>query len=827
VTVLKDASAGIYGAQAANGVILITTKRGDATRPTRFTYSFYEGVLSPTKLPEMTDAATYATMIREMQSYRGVASENMTYSLDDIEKYRSGAYPWTHPNTDWFAEALKDYTSTRSHNMSVTGGTQDLRYYSSFGTQMDDGIFTNGSHNYNRYNLRTNFDYQVNEYFDVGIDVSGVQENRMYPTRSTNETFVTTMRIWPTSHALFPSGHVGPDRERGDQPMISASDATGFDDDKIFRTNNLIRANLRIPGVEGLSLSGYYSYDIRYQKQKLFQKPWTVYSLDKDAYLAAGNTGVEDGSAFLVGTQVQYPEPRVKDLSETQTSKTLNLMLNFARSFGEGHNFSSFVSYEQFEFDKEGFDAFRRFFISDQLPYLFAGGDTEKNNSGWVDIDARQNYFGRLSYDYRGTYMFQFSFRRDGSLRFSKESGRWGNFPSVLVGWRPSEHDWWQNSLGFIDNFKLRASYGKMGNDLVDAFQYLTMYGFEQGYTFGSNKTFSSSLNQFGVPNPFITWEVANVFNFGWESMFLDSKLSWETDIFYERRSDILVTRDVSVPRFTGIALPDENFGIVDNKGFETQLRFRDSKGGFRYAFAGNFAFARNEIIESDEPEKPVPWQTLTGHPMGTQLLYKSDGIFRDWDHVNSLPHVPGARPGDIIIKDYDGDGFITTSDRILFPLTALPEMTFGFSLDLSYRNWSVGGLLQGQSRTMRLMGDEQQGTAGNYLAIDAKDRWTEDNPNGTNPRAFERVEEYWRQSHGTDFHFRDASFVRLKNLKIAYSIPQSLRNRVGVTEAQIYAAGQNLWTIWSGNPYIDPEQQALNRYPIMRVLSLGAQISF
>ncbi|MFP4366049.1 MAG: SusC/RagA family TonB-linked outer membrane protein [Bacteroidales bacterium] len=826
VTVLKDASAAIYGARAANGVILITTKRGQTEAPPSFTYNFYEGFLSPTMLPEMTDAPTYATMIREMESYRNVEEENMQYSLEDIEKYRSGEYWWTHPDTDWFSEALKDYSSTRNHNLSVTGGTQKLRYFSSFGTQTDDGIFTNGSHNYNRYNLRANLDVAVNDFISVALDITGIQENRMYPTRSANETFNTTIRIWPTSHAVWPNGLPGPDRERGDQPMVSASDATGFDDDKRYRSNNLLSANINIPGVEGLKLSGYFAYDMYIQQRKLFETPWEVWSLNTDAYFAAGNTGREDGTAFLVPTQVRHPEPRLTNYSDNSNTQTVNMQIDYARAFN-GHSIDAFIAYEQNEYYGEGFNAYRRYFISDQLPYLFAGGDEEKNNWADVELDASQNYFGRLSYNYEQTYLLQFSLRRDGSLRFSKDAGRWGTFPSLLIGWRPSEEDWWINNIGFIEYFKLRASYGQLGNDLVDAFQYLTMYGFQTGYNFGEGKTYQSAIDQSNVPNPFITWERATVYNFGWESHYMDSRLSWETDFFYERRTDILVERDVSVPRFTGISLPDENFGIIDNRGFETTVEFRDRAGDIAYQLSGNFAFARNEVIEADEPERSVPWQQRTGNPMGARLLYISDGIFRDMEHVNSLPHVSGARPGDIIIRDYDNDGEITTDDRVLFTETAIPEMTFGLTFNLSYKGWALNGLLQGQSGTMREMRTGQQGSAGNYFQYDAEDRWTPDNPDGSMPRAFERVEEYWRGSHQTDHYWVDNTFVRLRNLNLSYTIPQNLSNVVGASDARIYVAGQNLWLLYSGNPYVDPEVHGVNAYPIMRVMSLGAQISF
>ncbi|WP_339922015.1 TonB-dependent receptor [uncultured Cyclobacterium sp.] len=828
ITVLKDASAGIYGARAANGVILVTTKRGQKDSPTRITYGFYKGWLSPTKLPEMADAATYATMIRENQSYRGVDESNMLFSLEDVEKYRSGDYPWTHPNTDWNEEALRDFSSTNHHNLSVSGGGEKVSYFTSFGTQADDGIYTNSNTSYKRYNLRANVDFKINEYLDLGVDISGIQENRMYSGMSTSSMFQTIRRMYPTNHAVYPNGLPGPDIEFGYQPMVMASDQTGFDDDKRFRSNNIFSANLRIPWVEGLSASSYFAYDLYFQKRKLFQKPFTLYSFNEEAYLADGNTGVEDGSAYIIGSQKGPPEPRLTDYSNYSNTSTFNFKIDYTKTLNEVHNIDAFMAYEQNEGFQENFNAYRRFFVSDQLPYLFAGGDAEKDNSGSVSFGARQNYFGRISYNFKEIYLFQFSFRRDGSVNFSKEAGRWGNFPSVLAGWRPSEYDWWKNNLGLIDQFKLKATWGQMGNDLVSPFQYLASYGFVQGLALGADKSYLPGLRQQGIPNPNITWEKASIFNLGWESLLFDTKLGFDADFFYERRSDILVQRDVSIPRFVGLSLPDENFGVVDNYGLEVIMSYDDQKGDIGYGISGNFAFARNRIIESDEPERPVPWQVRTGHPQGALLLYNSIGIFRDEEQVNSMPHIAGARPGDIIIEDFDNDGEITTDDRQLFPLTTTPELTFGLNLNFSYKNWEVTALVQGHGNAIRgIYDDLRSGTAGNYFQYDAEDRWTPENIDATKPRAYQWLEEYWRSNHVTDYNYANVSYARLRNLQINYRVPNNVLDFVGIESAKVYASGQNLWLIYSGNDIMDPEVSGMGAYPIMRVVSVGAQISF
>jgi len=368
-----------------------------------------------------------------------------------------------------------------------------------------------------------------------------------------------------------------------------------------------------------------------------------------------------------------------------------------------------------------------------------------------------------------------------------------------------------------------------MGNDLVGAFQYLASYGFTRGAILGENKDYYSGLQQTNVPNPNITWEVANVFNFGWESILLSNRMNFDVDFFYERRNNILVKRNASVPDFTGLQLPDENFGIVDNKGFELLLGYNKQRGDFKYKFTGNLAFARNKIVEYDEPERSVPWQVRTGSPQGAHLLYKSLGIFRDEAHVNSLPHVPGARPGDIIIEDYDGDDEITNDDRQLFPLTTTPELTFGATFNLSHKNWELNGLLQGHGRALRnIYSDMRIGTGGNYFQYDAEDRWTTDNPDGTRPRAYERTEEYWRSSHITDHNYADISYLRLKNLQLNYYLPQNLMSSIAIVKnAKVYLAGQNLWLIYSGNKIMDPEVAGMGSYPIMKVMSIGAQLTF
>ncbi len=821
ITVLKDASAAIYGARAANGVILVNTNRGKAGEPS-IRFDSYVGFQTPAILPKMADAPTYAQLIRETQIYRDVSEENMTYSLEDVEKYKSGQYPWTHPNSDYFDETLKNYSVSSNYNLSVRGGANKVNYYISLGVTSDNGLYKANSSEYDRYNLRSNIDIRLNEYFNIGLQLSGSKEDRMNPAVPTNTIWQNMVRGKPTEHAVFPNGLPGPPYSEGSvQSIRTSSFDSGFDDDKRYRSQNLVTATLKVPKVQGLELSGYFAYDMYFRNRKLFETPYTLYDIDRAAYYAAGNTGKEDGSAFLKGMKVPIAEPRLNDYSNEYRTTTFNLKADYTKSINNIHNIEAFIAFEGSDYKSQGISAFRRYFISKELPYLFAGGTDEMSNDSEVGIDSRLNYFGRLSYNYKETYLFQFSLRRDGSLRFAEESGRWGTFPSVLAGWRVPV-----DKINFLDYLKLRASWGQLGNDAVNPFQYLTSFGFNTGMVLGSNKVYQSGLMQTNTPNPYITWEVANVTNVGFESFLFNNKLQLDAEVFYQRRSDILVQRNASVPRFTGISLPDENFGIVDSRGLEMVVGYNDRVGDFAYSINVNFAFARNEIVEYDEPKRKEPWQIRTGHPIGAQLLYKNIGVFRDEEHVQSYPHVSGARPGDLIIEDYNNDGVIDDSDRILFDKTGTPEVTYGVPFSFNYKNFQLSGLVQGVSDTYRNVAHINMGQDGNYYAFYADGRWTPDNIDATKPRIFLRDQEYWRDAYRTDYSFQNRAFARMKNLQISYTLPQNVIDHIWIKKAKIYLSGQNLFFIYNGMKMgMDPELNNIYSYPLMRVYAVGIQI--
>jgi len=550
-----------------------------------------------------------------------------------------------------------------------------------------------------------------------------------------------------------------------------------------------------------------------------------LYDLDKDAYLSAGNTGKEDGSDFINILKRGPATPTLNDSYTDSKSTVFNISATYEKIFNSVHNFNAFIAFETNDYKSKGISRFRKDFISDRIPYLFAGGDDGKTNNSWVSIDTQANYFGRLMYNYDGTYLFQFTFRRDGSLRFSKEYGRWGNFPGVILGWIISNEDFWKEHLSSIDFFKLRASWAELGNDRVPAFQYLTSYQFGTGIALGSSRSYYSSLYQSNIPNPRITWEVANMYNAGFESIFLNNHFQFNTDLFYQRREDILVKRNASVPSYIGLSLPDENFGIVDNKGIEIVLGYNNKSGDLSYSFKGTYTYAINSVVEFDEPLKINEWQTLTGHPIGTQLLYNKIGVFNDSTELMSYPHLPGTKPGDIILEDYNKDGKITSDDMILVDKTANPRSTYSVNFNLTFKNWYLSALFYGVGDCMR------QKNQGNYKMLSPDDRWTKDNPTSEIPRTSSGHSFGVSGGGASTYSYLDASYFRLKNLNISYRLSSDLVSKIYLKEASIYASGENLFLLSKLKTPVDPElgQQGnqFSNYPINRVISLGIRVAF
>ncbi len=817
-TVLKDASAAIYGTQAANGVILITTKRGKVGKPT-ITVDMNVGAQQPTVIPEMADAATYSTMINEIAYYNDPGSGmNQVYTAADIQAFGDGSDPWGHPNTDWFDEVFKPWSLQHYENVSVRGGSERLKYYLSFGNRFQDAIYYNSATYYSQQDFRSNIDGKITDNIDLSFDVAGRSENRHFPTVSRGNSFRMLMRGKPNMPAFWPNGDPGPDIEYGHNPAVTTTDATGYDDDRNYHLETNLRLNVKIPWVEGLAVQGNFSYDKHIRYRKTFETPWYLYTWNgstSDPQTIRGKRGLD--------------APQLTQRAEDDHKITTNAYVTYDRLVA-GSGFKVMVGTESQNGTDNWMTAFRKNYVASDIDQLFAGAtDQFMSNNGSASQFARRSYFGRLNYSYGQKYLAEVVMRYDGSYMFDDQ---YGFFPGVSLGWRISEEDFWASNITIFDDFKIRGSWGQTGNDRIyydDALQeykYLTLYGFstDRNYVFGVSNE-SKILSEKAVPNPDVTWEVANQFNIGFNSTFLNSHMTFEADYFSNVRTNILWRRNASVPSSAGLSLPPENIGEVANRGFEFVLGYRASSGSFRYNISLNGSYARNEIIFWDETPGIPEYQQSTGRPMGSELYYEAIGIFETQADVDASPHWNGAQPGDVIFDDVNDDGAIDGLDRVRNERSRLPRYTGGLSASISYNNFDISILLQGAAGGQVSIQGVESGEIGNYYDEFASNRWTPTNPSSEYPRAWNRDNEYWRSQDNT-FWLLNTDYIRVKNFEIGYNLPASAMSSLGIAGFRIYANGLNLLTFDKAH-LIDPELNRGVDYPLQRIVNLGLTVTF
>jgi TonB-linked SusC/RagA family outer membrane protein len=800
ITVLKDASAAIYGSEAANGVILVTTKRGKSGKP-EIQVNLNQGQNQPTVLPKMADAASYAEMINDIKMYQGQPAK---YSADDIQKYRDGSDPWGHPNTDWFKAVIKPWSIQQYANVSLRGGSDKIKYFVSGGTNYEDGIFYHSANYYKQVDFRSNIDANVSKNIHLSVDLSGGQQDAHYPGTGIGggalNTWWALNRQYPYLPAYWPNGLPGPDVEYGQNPVLTTTNATGYQLDRTYLLQSNVKLDIKIPWIDGLSVTGNVAYDKTILNHKQWEKPWYVYTWDGSTYdankvpvLVKGIRGVSDANLWQGFTD--------------GNSATLRALINYQHRIGDKHNIKVLLGTEKITGASMNFNAYRRYFTSTAIDQIFAGGNSLKDNGGSADSylnNARMSYFGRLNYDYEGKYLAEFVFREDGSYVFPP-GHQFGFFPGISLGWRVSEEGFWKKSVRFINDLKIRGSWGQTGNDRIAPYQYAANFGYNGTYTFNQNTVVNTS-SQVRTPNPNITWEVANQSNIGFDARLLNNKLSLSAEYFYNVRSNILWWKNASVPSTAGLSLPQQNFAKVANQGYEFALAYQDQKGNFTYSISINGSYAKNKILNWDETPGIPDYQKTTGNPMNAHLYYQAIGIFKDQAAVDKYPHWGGAKPGDIIFKDVNGDGKINGLDLVRDNKTDIPTFTGGMSIDLGYKGFDFSLLIQGATGAERAY-TEFSGEAGNFRMDNVIGRWTPTNTDAKKPRAWNRTSQYWMADGwpNNTYWIRNSNYMRLKNVQIGYTLPQKLIKKVGLDGFRIYASGLNLLT-WTGLKDFDPE---------------------
>lgn len=821
ISVLKDAEAAIYGSRAANGVIVITTKRGKEGKPA-VNVSFSQGYSQPTRNPRMADSYTFASIANELITLNhqnpGTAPV-LKYTAEELEKFRTGSDP-NYPNTDWYGFIVRDLTPQHRTSVSISGANERTSYYLSLGEMYQDGQYNQGSLNYKHYNFRSNIDVKVSDNLKIGMNLSGKIESKHAPITSSYELSSHTFLYFPTQQPYWPGTDLMQPLRDNENILNWVTDNAGSNDtdSKSFESTFFFKWNL--PWVKGLSVEGRGSFDAAQIFRKTFATPTTV-------YFKNGETGkLEERQS---GRSVN--KAALTDYTLLQESLVLSGRINYARSFGN-HNLDILAGYEQLQSNGHELKASRSDYASTALPELNVGSvEKEKqSNEGKSNKNARQSYYFRSNYDYKGRYLAQVTFRVDGSSNFPKEE-RFGYFPSMSAGWRISEEAFMEN-LDFLNNLKVRGSWGMMGNDNTDQFQYMMTYNYGLNYVVGANEV--QGLYETRVPNPNITWETSKTWNAGFEATLWNGLLSMEFDYFNSKRADILWTRNVTVPSYTGIALPRENIGKVRNQGFELALTHHNKIGNVQYMVSGNVAFARNKVLYIDEAPAAEPYQYSTGRPVGSSLYYKAIGIFKDDAQLKGYPHLAESGVGDIMFEDVNKDNVLDSKDMIRENLTNLPEVTFGLNMSFQYKDFDLALLFQGQESAKQYMGGSgflasMDDTFGNFLEWRAQDRWMPgaDNTNAKMPRArtgFTNV-----NTNSNTLWLFNAGFLRMKNIELGYNLPALACQKIGIANVRFSVSGSNLFLIYDhmGKQGLDPEADNYWYYPLQRTYNVGINLTF
>jgi TonB-linked SusC/RagA family outer membrane protein len=809
VTVLKDASAAIYGARAANGVILINTKRG-AVGPAQFDVSFESAFASLTRRPDVLSSGDFAQFFNEARFYDAGRPANWTptYTDEALTKFRNGSDPILYPDTDWPAESFKSHSLQRTVGIQATGGNEAVQYRLSFG-YMDQGTdFKNNPNNYTRYNLRAVLDAQLTEDLRVGANLAGTINNRVddggdyFPVIISNPTLVSR----------YPNGLLAGGRF-GQNPLLR--DRFGRDETEDTPIYTTFTAAYDAPFLDGLNFDFSFNYDQRNTFRKDFNTPWTFHEYNT----ATGEYDVVQGEQSVIS---------LRDTYSRSTTLLSNLRATYTNTFAQDHNVSLMVGGEQ---QKDRFwnaSAYRRNFVSAAIPQIDVGSVAaeDQETSGGADEGAYNNLFGRVNYDFQSKYLVEFVFRYDGSPIFP-EGKRYGFFPSVSLGWRLSEEPFFQERFPFVNDLKLRASRGKVGSDRVPEYQYLQAFQFQGNYVFGGVD--APGIQSSVLPNPNITWEESLKTDLGLEATLWDGGLGVDFTYWRESRTGILSAPQLAVSRVFGFpALPDLNIGETEANGYELVLSHsRALSEDFSYQISGNVAYAKSKIIYLDEVPPAEDYQKQEGNPVDANLYYVSDGIFNTQAELDGYPHRNNAQLGDIKIRDMNGDGEVNADDRVRWDQSETPDYILGLNAGFQYKALDLQLFFQGQAGAVIYEGTMEQAghTDGrNTWPERYNDRWTVDNPDGTMPRAGS----FTTQPGQSDFFLYDATFMRLKTLELGLSLPESMTARLPEIEnARLYVSGFNVLTWAKEIKWMDPEMTGGVGYAPQRILNIGVDVSF
>ena len=833
LSVLKDGAAAIYGNRAANGVIIVTTKRGTSGKP-KVKLSTSYSVSSFSAFPDLMSSEQYAIYENEIAERKGLALPN---SQADIDKYAAGNDLLNYPNTNWADLTFAKTAPETRNSISISGGSENVKYFVSGDLMSREGMFASGDLDFNQSQLRSNLDIKLTDDIKLSVDVSGRFSENNQPGVNAGFIYKHIYANLPTEVGVYPNGLPAWGGENGANPLVMSSNQSGF----TKQNNNDLRGRFAIDWkldkiTKGLSFNSYVGVRKMNYDQKSFYTPWTIYKLDQ----TSGDYNPETG--FSQDGQQNILRDTFWKFEET----LFNATIRYSTTINDVHSLNGFIGYEQQTSETNSFFGQSGNLPSTDLPYLFAGDPSNQLTNGSASEDASLSYLGSLSYDYDKKYFIDATLRRDGSSRFSSDN-RFGTFYSVGGSWAIGKEKFLEN-ISWLNALNLRSSYAVMGNDRIGGFQYLSQYSYggdfsnnnsnvrPNYYAFGENGVVANGYRTGVAPNPNVTWETAIMKNFAVTFQMFDSRLSGEVNYFYQNRKDILVDNGGEVPEFTGVQLPDENLGQVDSYGVEVTLGWADKIGEVGYNLGFNLTQAKNEVIYLPQPVNTPAALRQEGMPIGSYVVAPTAGIFRDQAQVDATAvKKAGTVEGEPIYLDTNEDGKIDDGDFIRISSSNVPEIQYGITGGVNYKDFSLSFLLQGQAKAKALVFFDQDGGKPSHVF---NDRWTPDNRDARYPRAFGLNDEYSSIQNGqpdnfigADLWLHDASFLRLKEVELAYTIT---KEKAKFADIRVFARGFNLLTMFSDIEKLglDPEAAGYNNfrgstYPSLTMYTVGLNFTF
>lgn len=837
ITILKDATAAaVYGVRAAAGVILITTKRGAVQKPT-VTYNGSLTLSQNTDFPKFLNGPDYAYWYNKAQLLDGVAEENLRFSPEEIDRITNpGENEHIYGNTDWFDLLFRNTAPTYTNNVSVSGGTEKIKFFASVGAYNQEGIIKRTS--YDKYNFRSNMDAKITDNFDLSLDLSGYVSEQDEPGASAGvgsyasifqQALLSYPYLKPYTADGMPIASINTAGNGNNNP-IAARDLSGNNNVKKTYFQGNIAMKYQLPFVKGLSVKLNASYLKNYTMQKKYFLTYDVYGWNQTT--RQGN--VETGRiANKVSLNQWFTESE---------GYTIQPALEYSNKFGK-HAISGLFLYEFSRTDESSMSAGRTDFPITDIMDLNYGLEVNKDLvKGGHSQAKRAGYVIRLNYSYDDKYLLEFTSRIDASTALPKKY-RWGVFPGVSVGWRLSQEDFFKEAVPFMENLKIRASVGRLGSDraISNTMTYFSTATLSADPTVLFGTSPQKYLGLSSPVNPFLKWQLTDTYNVGIESSMWNGLLGVELDVFYMKTTRSLESQSANFPPSLGSYYPTYiNYGSHDNRGFELVLSHNNHIRDFTYHVRGNLSWARNKVLKMTEDANVPDYKRATGGPMGRYWGFVADGLFQSEEEIAHSAVFGPTLPGDIKLKDINGDGKITwDQDMVPIGRSNTPEMMFGLNLGAEWKGFDFNMLLQGAALfDVNLCGLYSSGIRddtfytrpfyadGNTPYYLVEGAWRPDHTDAKYPRL--GIESRSNGGKFSSWWVEDGSYVRLKSIQLRYTIPKKWSKKAGFERIRAYVAGGNLFTL-SHLEHMDPEMPSVNQgyYPQQRTYEFGLNVTF